>query len=52
MTEISALGSRLISHTGVEEFYLKWLEEGVFKGKTIPNHKKEPPVTHDCSLRF
>lgn len=51
-TETSALGSRLIPHTGVEELDPEWLEEGVFKGKTMPNHKEEPPVSHDCSLRF
>jgi len=33
LTGTSALGSRLVSHSGAEEFNPKWLGEGVFKGK-------------------
>jgi len=47
MTETSALGFILISLPRVEEFELEWLGVNVSKGKTIPNHKGEPPVSHD-----
>jgi len=38
------------THARVEEFDLEWLGEGAFKGKTIPNHKEEPPVSHDSLI--